>query len=173
MADSQPLKEGVRRTLPEYRVTRPLKGSVASFPPKNDHPTSTFVSQTGNTLRTINIKPIKRLELKKKPYPSSRSMQMFTSVAQQMVQGQKRSFGKQNLSVNRKGKHKSINGKEPKKAKRVRHRTIIEMIRGNTNKKRPRKQSEQWLSNEISLPSMSGCQLVNSPIILEALIEGF
>ncbi|GJZ10959.1 reverse transcriptase domain-containing protein [Tanacetum coccineum] len=47
------------------------------------------------------------------------------------------------------------------------------MIRGNTNKKRPREQSEQWTSNEISFPSMTGCQLVNSPIILEVLIEGF
>ncbi|GJZ45464.1 reverse transcriptase domain-containing protein [Tanacetum coccineum] len=47
------------------------------------------------------------------------------------------------------------------------------MIRGNTNRKRPREQSEQWTSNEISFPSMPGCQLVDSPIILEALIEGF
>ncbi|GKB68457.1 hypothetical protein Tco_0929869 [Tanacetum coccineum] len=47
------------------------------------------------------------------------------------------------------------------------------MIRGNTSKKRPRKQSEPWLDNEISFPSMPGCQLVDSPIILEALIEGF
>ncbi|GJU81211.1 reverse transcriptase domain-containing protein [Tanacetum coccineum] len=47
------------------------------------------------------------------------------------------------------------------------------MIRGNTNKKRPRERSEQWTSNEISFPSMLGCQLVDSPIILEALIEGF
>ncbi|GKF39848.1 reverse transcriptase domain-containing protein [Tanacetum coccineum] len=47
------------------------------------------------------------------------------------------------------------------------------MIIGNTSKKRPHEQSEQWSSNEISFPSMSGCQLVDSPIILEALIEGF
>ncbi|GKA24695.1 hypothetical protein Tco_0710728 [Tanacetum coccineum] len=32
---------------------------------------------------------------------------------------------------------------------------------------------EPWMDNEISFPSVPGCQLVNSPIILEALIEGF
>nr|GEU39289.1 reverse transcriptase domain-containing protein [Tanacetum cinerariifolium]GEU57444.1 reverse transcriptase domain-containing protein [Tanacetum cinerariifolium] len=47
------------------------------------------------------------------------------------------------------------------------------MIRGNTNRKRLREQLEQWTDNEISFPSMRGCQLVDSPIILEALIEGF
>ncbi|GJV95451.1 reverse transcriptase domain-containing protein [Tanacetum coccineum] len=34
-------------------------------------------------------------------------------------------------------------------------------------------QTEQWMDNEISFPSVPGCQLVDSPIILEALIEGF
>nr|GEY06268.1 reverse transcriptase domain-containing protein [Tanacetum cinerariifolium] len=47
------------------------------------------------------------------------------------------------------------------------------MMRGNTSKKRPREQSEQWLDYKISFPSTPGCQLVDSPIILEALIEGF
>nr|GEW86251.1 hypothetical protein [Tanacetum cinerariifolium] len=47
------------------------------------------------------------------------------------------------------------------------------MVRGDTGKKRPREQSEQWASNEMSFPSMQRCQLVNSPIILEAPIEGF
>ncbi|GJV72171.1 putative nucleotidyltransferase, ribonuclease H [Tanacetum coccineum] len=42
-----------------------------------------------------------------------------------------------------------------------------------TSRKRPRGQAEQWLDNEISFPSTPGCQLVDSPIILEALIEGF
>nr|GEY57346.1 reverse transcriptase domain-containing protein [Tanacetum cinerariifolium] len=90
-----------------------------------------------------------------------------------MTQNQKRSSGKQNLSTNRRGKRKSRDVNEPEKARRVRHRTVIEMIRGNTNKKRPREQSKQWTSNEISFPFMSGYQLVDSPIILEALIEGF
>ncbi|GKC74452.1 reverse transcriptase domain-containing protein [Tanacetum coccineum] len=67
----------------------------------------------------------------------------------------------------------SINRKEPEQAKRMRFGTIIGMISGNTSKKRPHKQSEQWSSNEISFPSMLGCQLADSPIILEALIEGF
>ncbi|GJX70620.1 reverse transcriptase domain-containing protein [Tanacetum coccineum] len=47
------------------------------------------------------------------------------------------------------------------------------MIRGYTSRKSPREQAEQWLDNEISFPSTPGCQLVDSPIILEALIEGF
>ncbi|GJW18263.1 hypothetical protein Tco_0025699 [Tanacetum coccineum] len=49
-----------------------------------------------------------------------------------------------------------INEKEPEQAKWMRFGTIIGMIRGNTSKKRPRKQSEQWSSNEISFPSMLG-----------------
>ncbi|GKD73092.1 hypothetical protein Tco_1331374 [Tanacetum coccineum] len=47
------------------------------------------------------------------------------------------------------------------------------MIRGYTSRKRPREQAEKWLDNEISFPSTPVCQLVDSPIILEALIEGF
>ncbi|GKD69618.1 hypothetical protein Tco_1323708, partial [Tanacetum coccineum] len=90
-----------------------------------------------------------------------------------MAQNQKGSSGKQNLSTNRRGKRKSRDVKEPEHAIRVWHRTIIGMNRGNTNMKRPREQSEQWMSNEISFPSISGFQLVDSPIILEALIEGF
>nr|GEW92052.1 putative reverse transcriptase domain-containing protein [Tanacetum cinerariifolium] len=39
--------------------------------------------------------------------------------------------------------------------------------------KRLREQLEQWSNNEISFPSIPGCQLVDSPIILEALTEGF
>ncbi|GJX16805.1 hypothetical protein Tco_0217637 [Tanacetum coccineum] len=50
---------------------------------------------------------------------------------------------------------------------------MIGMVRGDTSKKRPRERSEQWASNEISFPSMQRCQFVDSPIILEALIEGF
>ncbi|GJS58342.1 reverse transcriptase domain-containing protein, partial [Tanacetum coccineum] len=76
-------------------------------------------------------------------------------------------------NANHRDKHKSINGKKSEQAEQVWLGTIIGMVRGNTNKKRPRKQSEQWLDNEISFPYMPGCQLVDSPIILEALIEGF
>ncbi|GJZ64877.1 hypothetical protein Tco_0621573 [Tanacetum coccineum] len=79
---------------------------------------------------------------------------MSASVTQQTAQNQKRSSGKQNLSTNRKGKRKSRDVKEPEQARRVRHRTVIGMIRGNMNSKRPREQSKQWTSNEISFPSM-------------------
>ncbi|GJU08381.1 reverse transcriptase domain-containing protein [Tanacetum coccineum] len=47
------------------------------------------------------------------------------------------------------------------------------MIRGKINRKRSYGQMERWMDNEISFPSVQGCQLVDSPIIVEALIEGF
>ncbi|GJW68749.1 hypothetical protein Tco_0123173 [Tanacetum coccineum] len=57
--------------------------------------------------------------------------------------------------------------------KHVRLGAIVGMIGGNTNRKRLREQLELWTNNEISFPFMPWCQLVDSPIILEALIEGF
>ncbi|GJV28927.1 hypothetical protein Tco_1385375 [Tanacetum coccineum] len=173
MTDSQSPEEGVRRAIPEYRVTRSQKGSATPFPPNNDHPTSTFVSQTGNTSKTIKVKPSERQKLEKKPYLSSLPEQMSTSVIQQMARSQKRSFGKQNLNTNYRGKHKSKDVKELKQKNRVLRRTMIGMVKGDTSKKRPRERSEQWASNEISFPSMQRCQFIDSPIILEALIEGF
>nr|GEW53217.1 reverse transcriptase domain-containing protein [Tanacetum cinerariifolium] len=148
MTDSQSSEEGVGRVLLEFRVTRPQPWSVASFSSNNDHPSPTIISQIENTSRTVDIKPNKRLDSKKE-------------------------LRKQNHSANREGKHKSINGKRSEQGEQVRLGTIIGMIRGNTSKKRPRKQSEQWFDNEISFPSTPGCQLVDSPIILEALIKGF
>ncbi|GJU55654.1 reverse transcriptase domain-containing protein [Tanacetum coccineum] len=173
MTDSQSPEEGVRRAIPEYRVAGLQKGSVTSFPPNNNQPTSTFISQIGSTSRATNINPNEMPESEKKPYPSSLLERTSASAAQQMTQNQKRSSEKQNLSTNRKGKRKSRDVEELEQARQVRHRTVIKMIRGNTNRKRPREQSEQWTSNEISFHSIPGCQLVNSPIILEALIEGF
>ncbi|GJZ41985.1 reverse transcriptase domain-containing protein [Tanacetum coccineum] len=90
-----------------------------------------------------------------------------------MVGNQKRSSEEQNLNANREGRHKCINDIQPEQRKRVRLRAIVGMIGGNTNRKRLCKQLEPWMDNEISFPSMPGCQLVDSPIILEALIEGF
>ncbi|GJT10946.1 reverse transcriptase domain-containing protein [Tanacetum coccineum] len=90
-----------------------------------------------------------------------------------MLPIRKRSSRKQNFSANHEGKHKSINGKRLVQAEQVRLGTFFGMIRGNTSRKRPREQSKQWLDNEISFASTPGCQLVDSPIILEALIEGF
>ncbi|GJW67227.1 reverse transcriptase domain-containing protein [Tanacetum coccineum] len=108
---------------------------------------STFITvEIENTSRTINIKSNKRPGLKKKPYPSPLPEKIFASATQQMSQIRKRSSKKQNFSANHEG---------------------------NTSRKRLREQSEQWLDNEISFPSTPGCQLVDSPIILEALIEGF
>ncbi|GJY90374.1 hypothetical protein Tco_0505570 [Tanacetum coccineum] len=90
-----------------------------------------------------------------------------------MLQTRKRSPRKRNFSANHEGKCKSINGKRFEQADQVRIGTIIGMIRGYISRKRSLEQAEQWLDNEISFPSTPGCQLVDSPIILEALIEGF
>ncbi|GJW52974.1 hypothetical protein Tco_0097059 [Tanacetum coccineum] len=98
---------------------------------------------------------------------------MFASATQQMVGNQKRSFEGQNLSANSEGRHKCIDGIEPEQRKHVRLGAIVGMIGGNINRKRLREQLEQWTNNEILFPSMPVCQLVDSPIILEALIEGF
>ncbi|GJR36842.1 hypothetical protein Tco_1212526 [Tanacetum coccineum] len=173
MSDSQSPEEGARRVLPEFRVTGLQPWSVSSFPPDNGHPSPTLASQIENTSRTINIKPNKRPGLKKKPYPSPLPEQIFASATQQMSHIQKRSSIKQNICANHEGIHKSINGKRTQQAEQVRLETIVGMIRGNTSRKRPRDQSEQWLDNEISFHSTPRCQLVDSPIILEALIEGF
>ncbi|GJS13017.1 hypothetical protein Tco_0407489 [Tanacetum coccineum] len=156
MTDSQSPKEGVRRVILEFRVMGPHPWSVASFPPGNGHPSTTLVSQIGNTSRTFDIKPNKRPRLKKKPYPSSLPEQIFASATQQMSQIRKRSYRKQNLSANRKGKYKSINRKKSEKVEQVRLGTIVRMIRGYTSRKRPCEQAEQWLDNEISFPSTPG-----------------
>ncbi|GJT11803.1 hypothetical protein Tco_0858845 [Tanacetum coccineum] len=173
MTDSQSPKEGVKRVIPEFRVTGTHPWSVASFPPGNGHPSTTLVSQIGNTSRTVDIKPNKRLGLNKKPYPSSLPEQIFASATQQMLQIRKKIPRKRNFGANHEGKYKSIYAKRSKQAEQVRLRTIVGMIRGYTSRKRPHEQAEQWLDNEISFPSTPGCLLVDSPIILEALIEGF
>ncbi|GJY73874.1 reverse transcriptase domain-containing protein [Tanacetum coccineum] len=98
---------------------------------------------------------------------------MSASVVQQTTRNQKRSFSKQNLITHYRGKRKSKDVKEPEQKNRVQRGAIIGMVRGDTSRKRPREQSEQRASNDISFPSMLGCQLVDSPIILEALIECF
>ncbi|GJR89567.1 hypothetical protein Tco_0213578 [Tanacetum coccineum] len=85
MTDSQSPEERVRRVIPEYRVVRPRKGSATSFPLNNDHPPSTFVSQTRNTSRTINRKPNKNPKLRKRSHPSSPPEQIFASATQQMA----------------------------------------------------------------------------------------
>nr|GEU95406.1 hypothetical protein [Tanacetum cinerariifolium] len=80
---------------------------------------------------------------------------------------------KHNFGVNHEGKYKSKNGKRSEQAEQVLFGTVIRMIRGYTSRKRPHEQAEQWLDNEISFPFTPGCQLIDSPIILEALIEEF
>nr|GFB70167.1 reverse transcriptase domain-containing protein [Tanacetum cinerariifolium] len=172
MTDSESPKEGVGRVLPELRVTKPHSWSVASFPPYDSRPSTTLVSQKGNSLRTINMKLNKRSRLKK-PYPSSLPEQIFASATQQMLQIRKKIPKKQNLGANHEGKYESEKGKRFEQAKQIRFGTVIRMIRGYTSRKRPCEQAEQWLDNKISFPSTPGCQMVDSPIILKALFEGF
>ncbi|GJZ17088.1 reverse transcriptase domain-containing protein [Tanacetum coccineum] len=172
MTDSQSPKEGVGRVLPELRVTKPHSWSIASFPPYDGRPSTTLASQKRNTSRTINMKLNKRPRLKK-PYPSSLSEQIFASATQQMLQIRKKSPGKWNFGANHEGKYKSIKEIRSKQAEHIRFRIVVGMIRGYTSSKRPRELAEQWLDNEISFPSTPWCQLVDTPIILEALIEGF
>ncbi|GKD51523.1 reverse transcriptase domain-containing protein [Tanacetum coccineum] len=50
------------------------------------------------------------------------------SVAQQIAQSQKKSFGKQKHDTNHEGKRKNKDAKEPEQTKRVRRRTIIGMV---------------------------------------------
>nr|GEU89518.1 hypothetical protein [Tanacetum cinerariifolium] len=109
----------------------------------------------------------------KKPCPSSLSEQIFASATQQMLQIRKKIPRKQNFGANHEGKYESKKGKRSEQAEQVWFGTVIRMIRGYTSRKRPREQAEQWLDNEISFPSTPGCQLIDSPIILEALIEEF
>ncbi|GKC05676.1 hypothetical protein Tco_0997286, partial [Tanacetum coccineum] len=172
MTESQSPEEGFGRVLPELRVTKPHSWYVTSFPPDDGHPSTTLASQKGNTSRTINMKLNKRPRLKK-PYPLSLPEQIFASATQQMLQIRKKSPRKWNFGANHEDKYKSIKGKRSEHVEQVRFGTVVGMIRGYTSRKRPREQAEQWLDNEISFPSTLGCQLVDSPIILEALIEGF
>ncbi|GJW42687.1 hypothetical protein Tco_0071486 [Tanacetum coccineum] len=79
----------------------------------------------------------------------------------------------QSNGAGRKRKHHGKDVKESDQTRLVQHRSTVGMIMGNINRKRPYEQEEQWTNNEISFPSVPGCQLVDSPIILEALIEGF
>nr|GEV61843.1 reverse transcriptase domain-containing protein [Tanacetum cinerariifolium] len=172
MTNSQSPKEGVGRVLPELRVTKPHLLSVASFSPNDGRPSTTLASQKGNTSRTINMKLNKRSMLKK-PYPSSLPEQIFASATQQMLLIGKKSPRKQNFSANHVSKYKSKKGKRSEQAEQVCFGTVVGMIRGYTSRKRPREQAEQCLDNKISFPSTLGCQLVDSPIILEAVSEGF
>ncbi|GJV00863.1 hypothetical protein Tco_1330133 [Tanacetum coccineum] len=172
MTDTESPKEGVGRVLLERRVTKLHSWSVASFLPDDDHPSTTLTSHKGNTSRTINMKLNKSPRLKK-PYPSSLPEQTFASATQHKSQVRKRSSRKKNFSANHKGRHKSINGEKSEQTEQVRLGTIVGMVRGHTSRKRPREKSEPLLDNEISFSSTPGHRLVDSPIILEALIEGF
>ncbi|GJX82017.1 reverse transcriptase domain-containing protein [Tanacetum coccineum] len=49
----------------------------------------------------------------------------------------------------------------------------IGMVRGKGHRKRTYERMEQWMDNEISFLSVPRCRLVDSPIILEAHIEGY
>nr|GEZ77236.1 reverse transcriptase domain-containing protein [Tanacetum cinerariifolium] len=117
-------------------------------------------------------RPQKRSDSQKKPYPASMPEQTLASVAPRIAHHEKESSDKLKHGTNCEDKRKCKKAKEFEQTRRVQHKTIIRMVRGK-NKKRPHEQSEQWTYNEILFPSMQGCQLVDSPIILETLIKGF
>ncbi|GKB59193.1 hypothetical protein Tco_0915379 [Tanacetum coccineum] len=52
-------------------------------------------------------------------------------------------------------------------------RGTMGMVGGKGYRKIPYEKMEQWMDNEISFPSVPRCRLVDSPIVLEAYIEGF
>nr|GEW49333.1 hypothetical protein [Tanacetum cinerariifolium] len=54
-----------------------------------------------------------------------------------------------------------------------RNERTIGMVRGIGHKKRPYEKIIQWMDNEILFPSVPGYRLLDSPIVLEAYIEGF
>ncbi|GJZ53434.1 reverse transcriptase domain-containing protein [Tanacetum coccineum] len=71
MADSQSPEEGFKKVIPENGEAKPGKRYVVSSPFDNDHPTLALVGQTGNTSKTLNIKPDERSKSQRKPYPPS------------------------------------------------------------------------------------------------------
>ncbi|GKB19150.1 reverse transcriptase domain-containing protein [Tanacetum coccineum] len=73
------------------------------------------------------------------------------------------------------GMSKDISGDEGLSSEETKLNSIFITVEITFTKPRKYQQekSEQWSSNKISFPSMLGCQLADSPIILEALIEGF
>ncbi|GJW05677.1 reverse transcriptase domain-containing protein [Tanacetum coccineum] len=50
---------------------------------------------------------------------------------------------------------------------------IINMVRSQGYRKRPYKRVEHWMDNAITFPSMPRYQLMNYPVVVEAMTEGF
>ncbi|GKA21797.1 reverse transcriptase domain-containing protein [Tanacetum coccineum] len=124
--------------------------SVASFMTGSTATPPTLVNRYQRTKGHNDLyKPNKKDMVLKKtamfhhPY---RSLYLHRQL-KQMSQNSKEKLQKENFSAN--------------------HEEEIEAVKDPANK------AEQWLDNEISFPSTPGCQLVDSPIILKALIEGF
>ncbi|GJW35688.1 hypothetical protein Tco_0058608 [Tanacetum coccineum] len=70
-------------------------------------------------------------------------------------------------------RHKKDGGMQYRSARSNPSGSTVGMIRGKRLWKRSYEELEQWMDNEISFPSVPRCRLVDSPIILEALIECF
>ncbi|GKF69017.1 hypothetical protein Tco_0198696, partial [Tanacetum coccineum] len=68
-------------------------------------------------------------------------------------------------------RHKKDGGMQYRSARSNPSGSTVGMIRGKRLWKRSYEELEQWMDNEISFPSVPRCRLVDSPIILEALIE--
>ncbi|GJZ56216.1 putative nucleotidyltransferase, ribonuclease H [Tanacetum coccineum] len=50
---------------------------------------------------------------------------------------------------------------------------VINMVRSQGYRKRPYERVEHWMDNAITFPSVPRYQLMNCPVVVEAMIEGF
>ncbi|GJZ61554.1 reverse transcriptase domain-containing protein, partial [Tanacetum coccineum] len=50
---------------------------------------------------------------------------------------------------------------------------VINMVRSQGYRKRPYERVEHWMDNAIALPSVPRYQLMNCPVVVEVMIEGF
>nr|GEU80684.1 reverse transcriptase domain-containing protein [Tanacetum cinerariifolium] len=64
------------------------------------------------------------------------------------------------------------NGQKGKRSAKVNEK-VISMVRSQGYRKRPYDRIEQWMDNAIAFPSVPCYQLMDCPIVYDAMIEGF
>nr|GEX76041.1 reverse transcriptase domain-containing protein [Tanacetum cinerariifolium] len=93
------------------------------------------------------------------------------------VQGKKCNKGntleKQEVNVRQGKKRQEERSVQRQSVRPNQSRSVVGMIKGKGYRKRTYKKLERWIDNKISFPSLPRCQLVDSLIILDALIKGF
>nr|GEW12177.1 hypothetical protein [Tanacetum cinerariifolium] len=158
---------GAKNTSSKEQSRSKTKNTADSQSPKEE------VNGINSKDRTRREKPNDKLEFQGKPHSSPVSEHTPASVVPHEGYDQTNGSNGQGNDASQKKKRKNKDAKKLDPTSSVRRRTTVGMVRGKTNRKRPYEQVEQWMNNNISFPSILGCQLVDSPIILEALIEGF